>query len=141
MTEDMTKKNGRPEFKVNWSQVDVYLQAHCTGVGIGGILGLSPKTLYRKCQEDNKMTFEAYSRLKRVEGQDLIRARQFEIAYKDKDRTMLIYLGKILCGQSETQNIDLTTGGKKFDGFAFLDGLAAKPGASVGAEPDSQGDE
>lgn len=135
MEEPKRKGPGRKPFVVDWDRVDRYLQAHCDGVGIAGILGCAPETLYRKCQEEKKVNFEAYMRQKRAEGKALILKKQFDVAMSGRgDRSMLIYLGKVHCGQTEgPQQIDVTSGGQRFQGFTFLEPLA-KPGPSSNGE-------
>lgn len=129
------KGPGRKPFIVDWQKVDRYLQAHCDGVGIAGVLGCAPETLYRKCLEDKKINFEAYMRQKRAEGKALILRKQFDVALSGRgDRSMLIYLGKVHCGQTEgPQQIDVTSGGQRFQGFSFLEPLA-KPGPAPNEE-------
>ena len=40
---------GRPKANIDWNKVDDFLQAQCDGVGIAGILGFHPNTLYEAC--------------------------------------------------------------------------------------------
>lgn len=95
--------------EIDWSQVDKYLKAQCDGVGIAGILGIHPNTLYAKCEEDNKLSFSEYSQIKKAEGKELLRQKQMEVAL-DGDKTMLVWLGKQYLEQSDkvSQNIDQT---------------------------------
>jgi hypothetical protein len=95
-------KVGRPEIKIDWAKVDQYLKAQCNGTGIAGIIGVSPDTLYRKCIEDNKTNFEAYSRQKKSEGQEQLRAKQFLTA-QEGNVTMQIWLGKQYLDQRDRQ--------------------------------------
>lgn len=90
----------RPKAVIDWSKVDFYLRAHCDGVGIAGILGVSPDTLYRACQEEHKIGFADYSAQKKSEGKELLRATQFQLAI-EKDKTMLVWLGKQYLGQRD----------------------------------------
>lgn len=103
-------KAGRKEVKIDWAKVDQYLKAQCIGTGIAGIIGVAPETLYRKCLEDNKVNFEAYSRQKKSEGQEQLRAKQYLTAMEG-NVTMQIWLGKQHLGQrdkSELMGVDGT---------------------------------
>jgi hypothetical protein len=91
---------GRPPATIDWKKVGRYLQAQCKTTEIAGILGISPDTLYTRCPQDNKMEYTAWSALKKAEGIELIRAKQFDTAMAG-DRTMLIWLGKQLLGQKD----------------------------------------
>jgi len=70
---------GRPKANIDWKKVDKYLQAQCDGVGIAGLLGIHPNTLYRLCEEKYKISFSEYSAQKKAEGVVLIE----ESIYKD----------------------------------------------------------
>jgi hypothetical protein len=105
---------GRPEIKIDWKKVDGYLKAQCNGTGIASILGISPETLYRACQRDNKVVFDVYSAQKKGEGKELLRAKQFQIAMQD-NVPMNIWLGKQYLEQKDKSDIDHTTGGDKIN--------------------------
>lgn len=96
----------RPKAKIDWEKVDKYLQAQCDGVGIASLLGVCPDTLYLKCQKDKKMGFSEYSAIKRSEGKELLRAKQFQVAMTG-DKTMLVWLGKQHLNQTDRRNIVL----------------------------------
>jgi len=91
---------GRPKAVIDWVKVGRYLQAQCQSKQIAGILGISVDTFYVRCPEDNKMAFSEWCALKKAEGLELIRAKQFDTAMAG-DRTMLIWLGKQLLGQKD----------------------------------------
>lgn len=91
---------GRPKALIDWTKVGRYLQAQCQTKEIAGILGISADTLYVRCPQDNNMEFSAWSALKKAEGLELIRAKQFDTAMSG-DKTMLIWLGKQLLGQKD----------------------------------------
>lgn len=94
-------KGGRPASKIDWGAVELYLKAGCTGVGIADMIGIHPETLYNACERDNKMGFSAYAQQKRESGDDMLRAKQFEVAIEG-DRSMLIWLGKQRLGQRDS---------------------------------------
>ena len=91
---------GRPKAEIDWNKVNEYLKAQCDGTGIASMLGIHPDTLYLACKDKYKMTFSAYSAIKKAEGKELLRAKQYEIAIGG-DKSMLIWLGKQYLDQSE----------------------------------------
>jgi len=97
----------RPKADIDWKKVDKYLQAQCEGTGIAGLLGIDEQTLYRRCKEDNKIGFAEYSALKKSEGKELLRAKQYQSAMEG-DKTMQIWLGKQYLMQKEKSEVDTT---------------------------------
>lgn len=102
------KVMARPKANIDWNKVDQYLRAQCDGVGIAGIFGISPDTLYRACQEEFKIGFAEYSAQKKSEGKELLRAKQFSLAMEG-DKTMCVWLGKQYLNQRDKQDIDQNT--------------------------------
>ena len=95
---------GRPKANIDWSVVDKYLQAQCDGAGIASLLGIDRETLYNRCKTDNNLGFSDYMALKRSEGVELLRAKQYAVAMEG-DKTMLVWLGKQYLGQKEKSEI------------------------------------
>ena len=95
----------RPKANIDWHKVDNLLKAQCDGVGIAGILGIHPNTLYLACEEEHKISFSEYSAQKKSEGKEILRAKQFELAMSG-DKTMCIWLGKQYLGQKDKSEID-----------------------------------
>lgn len=91
---------GRPKANIDWNKVDKYLQAQCDGVGIAGLLGIHPNTLYRLCEEEFKISFSEYSATKKAEGRELLRAKQFQSAMEG-DKALQIWLGKQYLAQRD----------------------------------------
>lgn len=83
------------------------LRAHCNGTSIAESIGVAPDTLYKRVQDEYGMTFSAYAQLKKAEGQDMLRLKQFQAAMEG-DRVMLIWLGKQYLGQSDRVEQTLT---------------------------------
>jgi len=100
-------KTGRPPKEIDWNTVDMLLKSQCDGVAIAEILGVCPDTLYRDCVKTNKMTFSKYSTVKKTEGKELLRAKQYQVAMSG-DRTMLVWLGKQYLNQTDRRNIAIT---------------------------------
>ena len=99
---------GRPKAEIDWRKVDQYLKAQCDGVGIAGLLGVAPITLYRACKRKFKVNFDAYSAQKKAEGKELLRAKQYETAFNG-NFTMQIWLGKQYLGQRDKSDVSLKT--------------------------------
>jgi hypothetical protein len=91
---------GRSPCAINWKRVDRLLQSHCTGTGIASLLGIHPNTLYRVCEETFKISFSEYSQLKKGEGKELLRAKQFDVALSG-EKSLLIWLGKQYLEQAD----------------------------------------
>jgi hypothetical protein len=101
----------RPEANINWELVDSYLLRQCDGVGIAGLLGIHPNTLYERCKEDNKISFSDYSAQKKSEGKEILRAKQYDTAVGDSKKSipgnvsMQIWLGKQYLGQRDKNEL------------------------------------
>jgi len=87
--------------KINWKKVDGYLKAGCSGREISAQLGIHENTLYMRCKEEKNMDFVAYKQEKQSAGDALLKAVQFEEAITNRDRGMLIWLGKQRLGQKD----------------------------------------
>ena len=90
----------RPKADIDWNRVDELLEADCEGTEIAAHLGLVPDTLYKRCQEDNKLRFSDYLRQKKAKGNSLLKEKQFEKALSG-DSGMLVWLGKNRLNQAD----------------------------------------
>ena len=98
-------KIGRPPAIIDWKVVNTYLQAQCTGTAIASLLGIHADTLYHACEDQYKMSFSAYSQIKKAEGLELLRANQFKSAMSG-NTVMQIWLGKQLLGQKDKTSLE-----------------------------------
>lgn len=89
--------------EINWETVDAMLIAGCDGVQCAAAIGVCSDTLYDRCLKEKGYTFSVYRQQKRSHGDGLLHAAQFQKAYKDKNPTMLIWLGKQRLNQKELQ--------------------------------------
>lgn len=96
------ERAGRPCVKVDWEQVGKWIAGGSKGVQIAARLGIDNDTLYAACQRDLGMGFSDYFQQKRAIGDSMIELSQFELAVKNKNATMLVWLGKQRLGQKET---------------------------------------
>lgn len=86
---------------IDWDKVDQLFIAGCNVTQVAASLGVARVTLYRKCEEEKKVTLDTYHEEKRANGDSLLLAAQYQKAIKDKHPTMLIWLGKQRLNQKE----------------------------------------
>ena len=89
---------------IDWEFVTEYLKAQCSGVEIASMLGIHENTLYNRCKEDLGIEFVAFSQQKKSEGKQSLKKKQYDVAMSG-DKTMLVWLGKQLLEQTDTQKI------------------------------------
>lgn len=102
------KTAGRPPkilTDTDWKFINQFLHAQCDGAPIARMYGMHPETFYKMVvdkygEEYNISDFSAYQQIKRSEGKELLRSKQFEKAIFG-DNTMLIWLGKQVLGQRD----------------------------------------
>lgn len=101
---------------VDWDKVDNLIMAGCTITQVAASIGMDRDTLYKKCEKEKNTPLSAYHQSKREHGDGLLLAAQYQKAIKDKNPTMLIWLGKQRLQQKENLedrvNKDIE---KKFD--------------------------
>lgn len=88
---------------IDWDYVDSLLEAGNDGIRVAANLGIHEDTFYRRCQKDKGIGFADYIAQKRKRGESKIIAKQYEKAMTG-DNSMLIWVGKQMCGQSDQQN-------------------------------------
>ncbi len=96
---------GRKKIKINWDKVDKALEAGANGVQVAAMLGIHYNTLVLKCTEEKKCYFSEYLQTKRERGNEKILNAQYELAIKENDKTMLIWLGKQRLEQAEKREV------------------------------------
>jgi hypothetical protein len=109
---------------IDWEEVKKNLRYGLSGAQIANIMGFSDETLYERCIVDNGEEWSRYKRKYTDIGVKEILKTQHEIAIEDRDRGMLIWLGKCRAGQvdmglaprsdNEKQVSDLLTAVLKF---------------------------
>jgi hypothetical protein len=116
----------RPKADIDWKRVDELLEADCEGTEIAAHLGLVPDTLYKRCQEDNKLRFSDYLRQKKASGNTLLKEHQWKMATGKEDsqvkKSMLIWLGKQRLGQSDKKQQTLEISDKGTFNIHFRNG-------------------
>lgn len=101
---------GRPKAILDWGQIGKLLEAGCTAESIAGQFGVSRAALWRRCKTDRGETFSAFAQQRRMTGENLLRAKQFQHAMAG-NTTMLIWLGKQRLGQRDKMGITGEDGG------------------------------
>ena len=90
----------RPRKIVDVKELENLAMIGCTVEEIGGILGISHDTITRR--------YASVLEKGRMRRNKSLRGKQFELAMKG-DRTMLIWLGKQVLGQSDKTHITAKT--------------------------------
>lgn len=94
------RKPGRPFLKLDEKQIKALANIGCTMEEMASVMGCDRDTL-----TDN---YSAIIKAARDDGNKSIRHAQQEVAVKDKNVSMLIWLGKTRLGQREELNISST---------------------------------
>jgi len=96
----MASKTGRTPAVIDWDTVGKLLEAGCSGESIATQLGIHRTTLYNRCKADLGLTFSTFSQQKKMLGDNLLRAKQYQTAMSG-NVTMQIWLGKQRLGQTD----------------------------------------
>lgn len=99
--------DGRPLIKVDWQDFDKLCGLQCTLEEFAAYFNCDTQTIERAVLREKKLTFGQYYEQKKGRGKVSLRRKQFEIAMSG-DRTMLVWLGKQMLGQSDKQEQTLS---------------------------------
>lgn len=88
--------------EINWDMVELYVKSGCKQTNIAKSLCLDDDTLRARVKQKYGMEWSVFSSKLRSEGEMLIEATQYQKAMKG-NITLLIWLGKIRCGQKEPE--------------------------------------
>ena len=99
---------GRNKIQIKWSKVESMAMAGANGKQIAAALGIHYDTLVTACKRDNNSDFSDYLYTKREKGNNLLLAKQYDVAMNG-DRGMLIWLGKQRLDQSDKQQVKQET--------------------------------
>ena len=124
----------RPKADIDWKRVDELLEADCEGTEIAAALGLVPDTLYKRCQEDNKLRFSDYLRQKKASGNSMLKEKQFEKALSG-DSGMLVWLGKNRLNQSDKKQQIIEIADRGTFNITFRNG-DSDPNKTANVQPD-----
>lgn len=94
----------------DWCDFDNLCGLHCSIREIASWFDCSEDTIKRGVKREKRMTFEEYRETKLQFGKIAVRRKQMELAQAG-DRTMLIWLGKQMLGQTDKQEVGGRDGG------------------------------
>ena len=119
----MARPSGRPNLTIDWEKVGQWIMGGAKAVEVAASLGCSPDTLYTRCKKDLQQDFTAFCQEKRSAGDRILHNTQFEVAVKNKNTSMLIWLGKQRLGQKDKDE-EITVTPETLNAFsAFMDML------------------
>lgn len=98
------RSHGRTKKHVDWEFADKMLEAGCTGKEIAAYFDMHHETFYDRVMVEKGVVFTEYQAQKRCKGDLSLRSVQYNVAVKDKDKSMLIWLGKQRLGQKEPES-------------------------------------
>lgn len=98
---------GRTPAVLDWDLIGKLLEAGCDATGIAAQFGISRQVLYRRCKTDLNIPFATLTQQKRMTGDNLLRAKQYQTAMSG-NVTMQIWLGKQRLGQTDKTQTQLT---------------------------------
>jgi hypothetical protein len=103
---DKKRYAGRPKTSIDWERVGQSIMMGSSATQTAASIGISVDTLYTRCKKDLNQDFTAFCQEKKASGDKLLHQTQFEVAVKNKNTSMLIWLGKQRLGQSDNISKD-----------------------------------
>jgi hypothetical protein len=88
----------------DWEKIELYMKAGATQIRIAEAFGMERDTLRKKIQQRYDEDYAVVVNRFRTTGELLIEATQFQKALAGNIQ-LLIWLGKIRCGQREPDNV------------------------------------
>lgn len=101
-------KMGRPLIEINQEDFEKLCGMQCTIVEIAGFFNCSEDTIDRWCKRTYGETFALVFKKKSAKGKISVRRKQFQVA-ESGNPTMLIWLGRQYLGQTEYQEVSLSS--------------------------------
>jgi AraC-like DNA-binding protein len=117
----MASKTGRTPAVIDWDTVGKLLEADCKTVDIARQLGISEDTLTRRCKRDLNLPFAVFSQQKKMLGDNLLRAKQYQTAMSG-NVVMQIWLGKQRLGQADKAEVSGPGGTPLFPSKVIIGG-------------------
>lgn len=97
----------RPKIEIDREQFEKLCSLHCTKDEIAGFFNCSEDTIERWCNRTYGESFAVVFKQKRSAGRISLRRTQFRMA--ETNPTMAIWLGKQWLGQSEKQEVTVSS--------------------------------
>ncbi len=104
----MSKKVGRPKIEIDFENLQKMCEIHCTQEEICHLLDINHETLDARLKEAGFNNFSHYYKKASTLGKKSLRRIQFEAA-NNGSVPMMIWLGKQYLGQTDKQEMDMTT--------------------------------
>ena len=101
----------RPLKEINWEYVEKMIEAGCSAKEISGKYRIDNDTFYIRFKKQFGCRFQDYQAIVAPAGDGQIRTMQYAKALNNKapgSPQMLMYLGKVLLGQREPDNVSST---------------------------------
>lgn len=99
---------GRPRKEINKKMFENLCGIQCTQEEICQVLDVTDKTLTNWCKKTYNKSFSEIFKSKRGIGKVSLRRAQWQKAVKNKDTTMLIFLGKQYLDQSDKKDVGIS---------------------------------
>jgi len=99
---------GRPRKEINKKMFESLCGIQCTQEEICQVLDVTDKTLTNWCKKTYNKSFSEIFKSKRGIGKVSLRRAQWQKAVKNKDTTMLIFLGKQYLDQSDKKDVGIS---------------------------------
>lgn len=92
---------GKKPVKIDWAEVESYLEKQSSGQQIAALIGIDNMTLYSRCKKDNGMDWQEYKQIHSSRGIEKLRHNMYQMAMVDKIPSVAIFLSKNLLGYSD----------------------------------------
>ena len=99
-------RRGRPRIEIDYDVLDAHCQLMGTGKQCALACGISFDTLTRALKRDKGMAFAEYLEIASAPALLSLRSAQFEVAIKDKNVSMLQFLGKNYLSQTDKHHTE-----------------------------------
>lgn len=131
MSEDSNKNDieyddrGRPAIVFDWKTLNAVLKFGANKKDAAEVLECSVDTIERRIKEKYNMTFTQYKKQKMAYMRMRILNKQYEVAMNG-NVSMLIWLGKQHCDQTDKRELDLFNGDDKENSMKieFVDAIS-----------------
>lgn len=132
---------GRPKKTISKRQFEELCKIQCTETEICAVLDVDDKTLSAWCEKEYGSKFSEIFQQKREGGKTSLRRAQWLAATKDRNGTMLIWLGKQRLGQKEPETrAKVTLRADPYDDLTTEQLEALAEGRSVGGDAGGESD-
>lgn len=133
---------GRPRKQISKRTFEELCKIQCTESEICAVMDVDDKTLSAWCEKEYGTSFSEIFRIKREGGKTSLRRAQWLTATRDRNPTMLIWLGKQRLGQKEPESrARLTVKSDPYDALTTEQLAALAAGRPIGGDGDGDSDD